>query len=138
VSYQSNAAKALSGEVGFSGGGFFHGDRRSVKLGGRWRPNHHFAIDLMAERNQIDLPDQSFTADVVGARVDVSRSTRSFVSGFFQYNTSSEESVINLRWNFIHSPLSDLFVVYSERRNGEGGEALERAVTLKATKLLSF
>jgi hypothetical protein len=138
VAYQSNAAKALSGQVGVSGGGFFQGDRRSVNLGGRWRPNHHFAIDVMAERNHIDLPGQSFTADVFGAKLDLASSTRSFLSGFFQYNTSSDESVINLRWNFIHSPLSDFFVVYSERRNGDGGEHLERAVTLKATKLLSF
>lgn len=138
VSYQSNAAKAVSGQVGVSGGGFFQGTRRSMSLGGRWRPSHHFAIDVVAERNHIDLPNHSFTADVLGARLDLASSTRSFVSGFFQYNTSSEESVVNLRWNFIHSPLSDFFLVYSERRNREGGEPLERAVTLKATKLLSF
>ena len=97
-----------------------------------------YGLDLMVERNRIDLPEHSFTADVFGAKVDFASSTRSFVDGFFQYNAASEEVVMNLRWNFIHSPLSDLFLVYSERRDGDEGYVLERTVTVKMTKLLSF
>ena len=138
LAYQSNAAKPLSGNLGVSGGGFYDGDRFSVTVGGKWRPSHHFALDLMVERNRIDLPEHSFTADVFGAKVDFASSTRSFVDGFFQYNAASEEVVMNLRWNFIHSPLSDLFLVYSERRDGDEGDVLERTVTVKMTKLLSF
>jgi hypothetical protein len=95
-------------------------------------------LNLGIERNEIDLPGNSFTADVVGARVDVSGSTRLFLSGFFQYNTASEEAVMNLRFNFIHSPLSDLFLVYSERWNGDSSRLLERSFAIKATKLFSF
>jgi hypothetical protein len=138
IGYKSNASRPLRGEVRVSGGGFYHGDRRSVNLTGSWRPNQYFALDLGIERNQIDLPEESFTADVVGARVDLAASTRSFLSAFFQYNTSSEDRVLNLRYNLIHSPLSDLFVVYSERRNGEDNQLLERNFAIKATKLLSF
>ncbi|MCJ7627971.1 MAG: hypothetical protein MUO50_06230, partial [Longimicrobiales bacterium] len=65
-------------------------------------------------------------------------STRLFLSGFFQFNAASEDAVMNLRLNFIHSPLSDLFLVYSERRNWESSQLLERGIAIKATKLLSF
>ena len=101
-----------------------------MALNGRWRPNPHFALELGVERNQIDLPGDSFQADVFGARLDLAGSTRSFLSGYFQYNTASEDRVMNLRYNFIHSPLSDLFVVYSERRNGDDNELLERTLAL--------
>jgi len=138
VGYSSDGSKPLAGGLRVSGGGFYHGDRRSVTLNGIWRPNQHFALDLGIERNQIDLPGDSFTADVFGARVDLAGSTRSFLSAFFQYNSASDDRVVNLRYNFIHSPLSDLFLVYSERRNGDTNALLERSVALKATKLLSF
>ncbi len=138
LGYRSNAARPLVGEVRVSGGGFYHGTRRSVTLGGSWRPNPHFAVDLGVERNEIDLPGESFTADVFGARVDLAGSTRSFLSAFFQYNTASEDRVLNLRYNFIHSPLSDLFIVFSQRQNPDQGGVLERTITLKATKLLAF
>ena len=138
LTYQSNAARPLSGEVGLSGGGFYHGSRRSITLGGNWRPSQYFALALGIERNEIDLPGNSFTADVLGVRADVAGSTRLFLSGFFQYNAASEDAVVNLRLNFIHSPLSDLFVVYSERRNEGSGQLLERSLGIKATKLFSF
>jgi hypothetical protein len=109
-----------------------------VTLSGTWRPNQHFALDLGVERNRIDLPENSFTADVLGARVDLAGSTRSFLSAFFQYNTASDDRVLNLRYNFIHAPLSDVFLVYSERRNGATEELVERHIAIKATKLLSF
>ena len=116
----------------------YNGNRRSVTLSGSWRPSPHLGLELGVERNDIDLPESSFTADVFGARVDLAGSTRSFISAFFQYNTASEDRVLNLRYNFIHSPLSDLFIVYSQRQNPDQGGVLERTIALKATKLLSF
>jgi hypothetical protein len=95
-------------------------------------------VDLRAQRNEISLAGRDFTADVFGARLDFAGSTRLFLSAFVQYNTSTEEAVTNIRLNFIHSPLSDLFLVYSERRDVEDGLILERGLTIKATKLFSF
>ena len=138
LSYTSSAARPISGEIQLSGGGFFHGNRTSVALSGSWRPSRHFALDLRAQRNEISLPGSAFTADVFGARLDFAGSRRLFVSSFLQYNTASEEVVTNIRLNFIHSPLSDLFLVFSERRDAEAGVVLERGFTLKATKLFSF
>jgi hypothetical protein len=70
--------------------------------------------------------------------LDFAGSRRLFLSSYFQYNTASEEVVTNIRLNFIHSPLSDLFLVFSERRDVEAGVVLERGFTIKATKLFSF
>jgi hypothetical protein len=121
-----------------SGGGYFNGNRTSLALSGAWRPSRHFAVGLTGERNAISLPGNDFTADVFGARFDFAGSRRLFLSAFLQYNTASEEVVTNIRLNFIHSPLSDLFLVFSERRNAGGSGVLERGVTLKVTKLFSF
>jgi len=138
LKYTSNAARPLSGEVQLSGGGFYDGDRRSLTLSGAWRPSRYFAVDLQVQRNQITLPDEAFTADVFGVRLDVAGSRRLFLSSFFQYNAASEEAVTNVRLNYIHAPLSDVFLVFSERRNADSGGILERGLTLKVTKLFSF
>ena len=138
VTYTSNAARPLSGEVGVSGGGYYNGNRTSVTVSGAWRPSRHFALDLQAQRNQISLPGNAFSADVFGARFDFAGSRRLFLSSFFQYNAASDEVVTNIRLNFIHAPLSDIFLVFSERRGAESGVVLERGLTLKGTKLFSF
>jgi len=49
--------------------------------------------------------------------------------------------VTNVRFNLIHAPLSDLFLVFTERRSLAGGvttPVLERGITLKFTKLFAF
>lgn len=72
-----------------------------------------------------------------------------------QYNQSSDELFTNVRFNLIHASLSDLFLVYSERRDlgepaalatndamAEGGSSgnpvIDRRITLKVTKLVAF
>ena len=61
-----------------------------------------------------------------------------FLNAFVQYNSQSREVVSNVRFDFIHHPLSDLFVVYNETRPTGGGGPVRRAVIVKVTQLLSF
>jgi hypothetical protein len=44
----------------------------------------------------------------------------------------------NLRFNFTHHPLSDLYVVYNDRRDTASGQLLERAVIVTLTNLFNF
>ena len=96
-------------------------------------------LQLSANHNVIDLPDQAeTTADVYGANLDVFFSVRVLTSAFVQYNAASEEFVTNLRFRWIHAPLSDLYVVLTERRSTATERVLERFVTVKFSKLLAF
>jgi hypothetical protein len=73
------------------------------------------------------------------ARIKYSHSTKLYIRGYVQYNDAEGQVITNLRLNFIHAPLSDFFLVYTERRDvRDGGGVLERFVTAKLTKLLAF
>ena len=146
VSYASNAARALSGQIRMSGGGYFQGERRSIGGNVVWRPHRRIGFDVGADHNVIDLTGETFTADVFSSRVDFAWSTRLLAGAWVQYNDATEEVVTNVRLNYIHAPLSDVFLVYSERRStdgspvlgGDGRSVLDRRITLKVTKLFSF
>jgi hypothetical protein len=68
--------------------------------------------------------------------------TRTFLSSFVQYNRVERELLTNVRFNLIHAPLSDIFLVFSERRRTgitAGDVALiDRGITLKVTRLFQF
>lgn len=138
VTYTASAARTLSGSVRASGGGYFQGDRRSFGGNVIWRPSAHVALDVGGEHNVIDLTGVPFTVDVVSARLDYSFTTKLLVGAWVQYNDATDELVSNARLHFIHSPLSDLFVVYSERRAADTDVVLDRRFTVKATKLFAF
>ena len=142
ASYKSNLGRKLGGTVSVTRGDFFDGDRTSVTGGITLRPSAHFFLDATAQRNHLTLAGRTFDANLFRGRVRYAYDRRTFLSAFVQYNESTDELRTNIRFNLIHAPLSDLFLVYSERRdrNPEPGESalVDRGITLKVTKLLAF
>ena len=142
ASYRSNLGRKVGGEVSITRGGFFDGERTSVGGSVTLRPSARLFVEGTAQRNRLTLAGRSFDANLFGARVRLARDTRTFLSAFVQYNESADELQTNIRFNLIHAPLSDLFLVYSERRNpaprGADPGLIDRAMTVKFTKLLAF
>src|SRR5207244_1611968 len=102
------------------------------------RPNYHVDINLTFSRNTVDLPAGDFTTTLVGLRVLYAFTSNAFLNSFLQYNTTTSEFSSNTRFNIIHRPLSDLYVVYNEQRNTLSGSRLGRGVTIKFTDLFDF
>jgi hypothetical protein len=136
--YTSSGARRIGGSLGVSAGEFYDGDRTSVNARIEIRPSAHLGIEAFAERNDLRLAGTSVAADVFGGRVRYAASTRFFTSAFVQYIESTDELVTNVRLNFVHAPLSDVFLVFAERRSLENNAAADRTLTLKVTKLLAF
>lgn len=136
---QSSAGRPFSADLQVSGGGYYGGDRRSVGGGFRWLASHRFAVTASADYNRLELPDGTFTSSVYAGRLKYAFSTRAFLTLNVQYNQDVDQMVTYARFNVIHGPLSDFFLVLTERRQlGEGSGVLERALTAKVTKLLTF
>ena len=132
-------ARWISGSVGFAPGGYYDGDRSSVSLSAVLRPNPHWAFEAFGEHNAITLTGDAFTADVYGGRGKYAHNTRILTSAFVQFVEKTDELITNLRLNFIHAPLSDLYLVFTERRKtGTDAFALQRMITMKLTRLLEF
>lgn len=139
VGYQMSRARRLSlnGTVRF--GEFWNGTRHGWTLGGRLRVDEHLAVTLGVTRNEVDLPGVAFTTDLVTLRVDQSFTTRMFLNAFIQYNSVTRQVLSNVRFNFMHHPLSDLFIVYNETTPTAGGSRVRsRSVAIKATHLFGF
>ncbi|WP_420449537.1 DUF5916 domain-containing protein [Candidatus Palauibacter sp.] len=138
VQYRSAPGRVLAGFVRVERGGFFDGTLTSLSGGLMWRPNHHVSVDLSANHNDISLPEGDFTADVFGGRVDYGFSTKLFASAFVQYNAAEDQFVTNVRFNYLYSPLSDIFLVYTERRDLDAGMTVERVFAAKVSKSIGF
>jgi hypothetical protein len=139
--YVASGSHVLSGILSVSHGGFYDGERTSVGASAVFRPNAHLRLDLGVQHNDLEMAGESFTADLFSAQIRYARDVRTFFMAFIQYNEATEELVTNARFNLIHAPLSDVFLVLTERRSLAHEVAqpvLERGVTLKVTRLLAF
>jgi hypothetical protein len=138
VSFATSRARTLSWTGGYRTGGFWHGTRDGVSGGVRVRVSAKVATTATMSRDVVKLAGQSFTSDLLQLRLDTSFSTRMFLNAFVQYNGLTRDVSSNVRFDFIHHPLSDLYVVYNETRPFDDAVLPSRSVAVKLTHLLSF
>lgn len=136
--YRSNNAARLSYETRVSIGDLYDGSRKSYAFAPTVRMNEHVNASVSLQVNDIHLPAASYLSKLVATRLNVSLNTRVFVNALVQYNTDTRQWTSNLRLNVIHRPLSDIFLVYNERRAEDTGELVDRSVIAKMTWLLAF
>lgn len=100
---------------------FYDGELFNLGGGFGYSPNAHVSFRLSYARNDVDLPQGKLDTDQLEFRLNLAFTTRLFLNTLIQYNSETNEFSTNMRLNFIHSPGSDLFVVYNESRGREGG-----------------
>jgi hypothetical protein len=138
LSFATSRARTISWTGGYRTGGFWDGTRDGASAGVRVRVNEKVAASATMSRDVVRLDGQSFTSDLLQLRLDTSFSTRMFLNAFVQYNGVTRDVSSNVRFDFIHHPLSDLFVVYNETRPAGSAQPPSRSVVVKLTHLLSF
>ena len=138
VLYRGNTSAPISFEARYSNGEFYDGYRRGYTIGPAFRPNERLNASVNVQFNDIDLAGGSFVSKLVTSRVNYNFNTKMFVNALLQYNTDSRQWSSNLRFNIIHRPLSDFFLVYNERRDERSGSLINRALVAKMTYLVAF
>ena len=134
----SNASAPVSFNTRFSTGDFYDGYRRGYTVGTTVRANEHFNVSGTVQFNDIELSTGAFTTTLVTGRVNYFFNTKVFLNALLQYNTDAQQWSSNVRFNVIHRPLSDIFLVYNERRESRSGALIDRALIAKVTYMIAF
>jgi len=137
---ETNHSRVLSASIELLTGGFWSGTQRTTRAGVVFRPSYHLSVDAALQRSDIDVPSpmHAFTTSLVTSRVAYAFSTRQFLDTLLQYNAELHQFSANVRFDLIHHPLSDLFVVYNEQQLTNQPVASGRGLIVKYTHMLSF
>ena len=139
ASYGTSGGRSLSARVDVGGGGYFGGERFSLGGSLLGRFGDRAILDLSADHNRISLPGQgSVSAAAYSSQLQYFFSTALVAMARVQYDQSGDLLLTDLRLNWIHAPLSDLYLVFTEQRDTREDRLLQRLVTLKVTRLLPF
>ena len=134
----TSRGRKFYGSLGHKTGEFWTGMIRENRSVVGFRPSPHFRTEVSWIRNHVQLPEGDFETDLVRLRLNMHFSPRVQLENFIQYNTDAQTVAYNVRFRFIHHPLSDFFVVYNETRGIRGNDELSRAVSIKLTNLFVF
>ena len=118
VELETDHSRQISASALLTAGGFWNGTQKSAKASIIFRPSYHLTFDTALQRNDVSLPlpMRDFVTTLVTSRVGYAFSTRMFLDTLLQYNTDLRQFSANVRFDLIHRPLSDLFIVYNEQQ----------------------
>ena len=122
-------------------GGLWTGTQRSQTLALAVRPSAHMGatVGLSHTEATLDVPRAKFEALLWTTRATYSFTTNMFFDALAQYDPRAHLLNANLRFNLIHHPLSDLFIVVNQQRiSTPDAPATGLGVIIKATQMLSF
>jgi len=139
---ETDHSRLVSASTIVTVGGFWNGTQQSVRAGLTVRPSYHINFDLLVQRNDIRLPEpmHDFVTNLVSSRIGYAFNTRTFVDTLLQYNTDLKQFSANIRFDLIHRPLSDLFIVYNEQQLTDAPNPVNpgRGLIAKYTHMLAF
>ena len=95
-------------------GGFFGGNRISATSTLRLKAGDKFNSELTLQRNDVDLPAGDFTSNLFRTRVSYAFTPRIFLQGLLQYNDQAEIWSTNIRFGWLQTANTGLFVVFNQ------------------------
>jgi len=114
--YFTNQSRPLSFNLQTVIGGQFGGDRTSISSSIRYRIGETFRSELGVTYNDFDLPvpNGKFTANLANFRLSYSFTPKMTLDALVQYNEIDDEIGSNIRFSWLQSANSGLYLVYNE------------------------
>ena len=142
VRFTMGQYRKASGILFVEQGSFFGGDKTAVGYSrGRVEISPQLAIESIVSVNRVTLPVGSFTTNLVSSRLTYTLTPKMFVSALVQYSSSRHSVAANVRFRWEYRPGSELFIVYNDTRDTEGGgfpDLQNRVFIVKMNRLFRF
>ncbi len=138
--FEGDHSRAFSGSIRATVGEFWSGTQQTAQVSLLYRPNYRIVFDLGLQVSEITLhqPEAAFTTSLASLRSGYSFSTNMFLDALVQYRTDVKQFSANIRFNFIHRPLSDFFIVYNESQFTDTTQTAGRGLVVKYTQMFAF
>ena len=112
--WNTNQAAPFSYSGGVSAGGFLSGNRQSWATTLNYRHKSKIITSLSWSYNDVDLAEGSFITNLIQARVSYNFSPLSYLQAFVQYNDDADSWSSNIRFSWLNTGGTGLFIVYSD------------------------
>lgn len=115
INGMTDSSRRLYGSGGISTGTFFNGNRTDIEGGLGFRQSQYLQLESSINYSIIDLPitNGKFDATTLSLSVLGALNRKFFARALIQYDNFSRDLQANIRFDWIHTPGSDLFLVFN-------------------------
>ena len=111
----TDQSRRASGRINIGFGQFFHGSQTSLRSSFGFRQSKHLTLEADILYNIINLPEENgeFDATTISLSILGAVNKDLFAKALIQYDNFTRRAQANIRVDWIHTPGSDLFLVYN-------------------------
>ncbi len=139
--FTTDQSRMFGADTKYVWGGLYTGRQQTFAASIQFRPSYRFKASVGMQRTSadLDLPQLHFVNSFTTVKTSYSFSTNMFIDALSQYDNVSKQFNANVRFNLIHHPLSDLFIVYNDQRIlTPDAPVAGRGIIVKFTQMMSF
>ena len=128
-------------ELHLEDGGFFSGDRKTIRTKLGWQPSKHFTGEFEYEYNDVDLPEGRFDVRLMRLRTEVAFNSEWAWITTAQYDNQSELLGVNSRLQWIPVAGREFYFIYNGGwldENQMGFEQIDQSATVKLSHTFRF
>jgi hypothetical protein len=109
-----NESRPVSAQGVTHFGDYWNGSWFQYGAGATWKTGPYFEISGNIDRREISLPLENgeFDTTILSSSILAAMSRKVFANALIQYDSDSKTVQANVRLDWIHTPGSDLFVVF--------------------------
>ena len=138
----SDPSAALSFLTRVEVGDFYSGRRSGGNITVTARRGSSFSSSLQLDYQDVQLPQGDFIRQLMGVRMAYFFTPRVFLQSLTQYNNQAEVFTANLRFAWLNTAGTGLFIVFNDGEDAESFTKwrlpLTRSLTVKYTRQLDF
>jgi hypothetical protein len=112
--FRMNESRPVSAQGVTHFGDYWNGSWFQYGAGATWKTGPYFEISGNIDRREISLPLENgeFDTTILSSSILAALSRKVFANALIQYDSDSKTVQANVRLDWIHTPGSDLFVVF--------------------------
>lgn len=144
VVFQSKPGRRVSGALNMASGGFYGGSRQVIGAEVEWKVNSYLTLAESYQSNWIDFQSGSFRTHLAVSRMTLGITHHASLASLVQYDNVSDQFGLNVRFNYIFSEGTEIFLLLNHvsdglGRAGQSGDWTNGTVALlKCTYLFRF
>jgi hypothetical protein len=140
AAWASDQRKVFRYNLGTTFGEFYNGKNTNINGELNYRYQPFGSMSVRFDYNDLRLPtgygkEKLF---IVSPRMDLTFTSKIFLTTFLQYNTLADNVNLNARFQWRYKPASDFFVVYTENYLPQTFASKSRALVFKLTYWLNI
>ena len=110
----TDQSRALSFNSRLNWGSFLSGSKRTPRVDMTYRYGDRSSITAALAYNDVDLPEGDFTTTLGSVKLGYFFTPRIYVQGLVQYSTQVDQWSTNLRFGWLNTAGTGLFLVYND------------------------